>query len=307
MLVLLGGASGADSCWNGDAPPTAAAGAAAPQTGAVAATSGAQGFLGPDDFDGDFKPRAFDTFWGGEAIYHGRVVFLHLPRSEVAKVLPSDLQLAPRKLPSEPAVHPVILLFGHQTETKLVLPIGTPQVGDDYNELILLVPFVQGLDKQRWHNYVVRMYLDDDVAIQLGNDYYGLQKKKAEFQETPARLSVTRELVEYFAFQPGAAGNWMSDATAQTTLANYAEMKEIAEMPVIGRPSWTSYICSYFEWSFANAEAGSLSGTSTFLQQFDAGMAGWVALGPVANVTDGAWQVRKIRWRMGYPPFLCEF
>ena len=30
------------------------------------------GFLGPDDFVGDFRPRGCDTKFGGEATYHGR-------------------------------------------------------------------------------------------------------------------------------------------------------------------------------------------------------------------------------------------
>lgn len=300
-LALLGGASGTGSCCDGTD-----AGGAGEATRAAASAATAP-FLGPDDFEGEFEPRDGDAAWGGEAIYLGRVVFLHLARTEVAKVLPSGLQLAANESASLPDLHPVILLFGHQTETKLVYPFWTPEAGDDYNELILLVPFVQRLNHLRWHNYVVRMYLDDDLAIQLGNDYYGLRKQKAVFEETATRFAVTRDLIERFEFLPTATGAWMSDPAAEASLANYPEMKQIAAMPVIGRPSWTEFICSYFEWDFAGTQVRAISGTSEFLQPFDNGMDAWVALGPVANVTDGAWQLENFRWRIAFPPFPCEF
>jgi hypothetical protein len=300
-LALLSGASGTGSCCDGTSAIVAG------EAAGVTASTATGLFLGPDDFEGDFEPRDGDAAWGGEAVYLGRVVFLHLTRAEVVKMLPNDLQLAAKKSTSQPDLHPVILLFGRQTQTKLVYPFWTPEAGDDYNELILLVPFVQRLNQQRWHNYVVRMYLDDDLAIQLGNDYYGLRKQKAAFEETDTRFSVTRDLIERFAFQPTETGAWMSDPDAEATLDNYPEMKQIAAMPVIGRPSWADYICSYFEWDFEGAQVRSISGTSEFLQPFDTGMDSWVALGPIANVTDGAWQLEEFRWRIAFPPFPCEF
>ncbi len=302
-LAILIGTAGTDSCCD-DEPTTPTETTEAPGlTGAAQA----QGFLDTEHFDGSWKPRESDADWGGEAIYRGRVVFLHLERVEVEKVLPAALQLAAKKSPTEPELHPVVVLFGHQTETKLVYPFWTPEVGDDYRELILLVPFVQKSGHQRWHNYVVRMYLDDEWAIKLGNDYYGLQKLDADFEETPTRFSVIREWIERFEFQSTSNGPWITDAEAEANLANYPAMKEITAMPVIGTPTWADFICSYFEWHFAGTQVRSIEGTSEFLQPFNAGMDSWVDLGAIPSVTDGAWQLEKFRWRIAFPPFPCEF
>jgi hypothetical protein len=267
-------------------------------------------FLGADDFEGEFTAREGKAEFGGEAIYLGRVVFLHLARAEVQSVLPADLKLAQNTSGSLPDVHPVVLVFGHQTDTKLVYPFWTADVGEDYRELILLVPFVQRAGHSRWHNYVVRIYLEDFWAMLLGNQHYGLQKLLATFSETDADFGVIRDSVAVFASESAPSAAWQDDAAAATTLANYQQMKQILSMPILGTLTMVlgkPYVCSYFEWDFTGARVRPISTKSQFLQAFTTGMSSWVNLGILQSVPDGAWQLEKFRWRMAYPPFACEF
>lgn len=267
------------------------------------------GFLGPGDYNGSPVPNPWQTQFGGEAIYIGNVVFLHVPRTAVEPVLPSDMELAVNT--SSQQVHPVILIFGRQTETKLVYPIGNPDVGQDYKELILLIPFVQKKNGNAlWHNYVARIYLDDIPAMVAGNQYYGLQKELADFSITATAFEVFKSSIGMFRFKPTSTGAaWLDDATATATLRNYATMKQIIAMPILGQlPVTQQYVCSYFEWDLtvAGARVRTLVGTSEFLQKFRTGMDGW--LGTVfPNVPDGAWQLEKFRWRMAFPPLVCQF
>lgn len=306
-LALLGGASGTGSCCDGTD-----AGGAGEATRAAASAATAP-FLGPDDFEGEFEPRDGDAAWGGEAIYLGRVVFLHLARTEVAKVLPSGLQLAANESASLPDLHPVILLFGHQTETKLVYPFWTPEAGDDYNELILLVPFVQRLNHLRWHNYVVRMYLDNDDAIQIGNLYYGYFKQRAVLTEvaptvTLSELDVTRSLQTVFEWTAqNPSGGFVPSTSAMATLDNYQDAIEIMSMPLLGTLFGTAYICSYWDWNLQNADVRSIKVTSRFLQPPRAGTASWVSQGPVASDEKFAFEIRGLVWQMAFPALPCSF
>jgi hypothetical protein len=300
VLAVLMGTLGADSCCNGDSTPTTDS----------SESEKAASFLGPEDFEGSYEPREGDSEFGGEAKYQGRVVFLHLTRSTVAEVLPNALELAPNTSTELPEMHPVLLIFGHQTETRLVYPFWTPEVGEDYRELILIVPFVRKSGHQRWHNYVVRMYLEDFWATLLGNQHYGLKKIQANFAQTSTSFEVVLESISMFEFGATSSGARVDDDDAETTLLNYTQMKKIVGMPILGRLEdmiGKPFICSYFEWYLEDAEVRPIEGTAQFLQPFVTGMLSWQALGEIGSVADGAWELTGLRWRIGYPPFGCEW
>jgi hypothetical protein len=294
------GASGTDSCCNGDEPSTNVA-TESPTTAT---------FLGPGDFEGDFEGQPSPVEFGGEAKYLGRVLFLNLARDTVDDVLPGELELAPNTSTTLPEHHPVILLFGHQTQTALVYPFWTPEIGSDYRELILMIPFVRKTGGQYWHNYVVRMYLEDFWATLLGNQHYGLQKIRANFSETATTFEVILESISMFTSKATDNGSWTSDAEAETGLTNYTQMKKIIGMPVLGRLNEVlgkPFICSYFEWNTQDAEVRSILGTARFVEPFVTGMLSWQELGEIASVSEGAWELRGLRWRIGYPPSVCKF
>jgi hypothetical protein len=294
------GASGTDSGCNGE-------GGSSLSTIESAQT---EGFLGPDDFEGDSQGQPQEVEYGGQATYLGRVIFLHLARTTVDDVLPEELELAPNLSATLPERHPVVLLVGHQTETQLVYPFWTPDVGEDYREVILMIPFVRKTGGYYWHNYIVRMYLEDFEATVLGNQYYGLQKIQADFAETPDTLEVILNSISMFTLKATPNGDWLSDAEAEAALSNYTQMKEIVGMPILGRLDYMigkPFICSYFEWMLDEAQVRPITATARFVQPFVTGMASWQALGDIPSVAEGAWEIEELRWRIGYPPFGCGF
>ncbi len=72
-------------------------------------------------------------------------------------------------------------------------------------ESILLIPFVQHTNGPRWHAFVVRIYLDNEIAETLGNWPYGYFKQLAAFEEMQTGpthdLDVVRELAQMFEWQ----------------------------------------------------------------------------------------------------------
>lgn len=240
-------------------------------------------------------------------MYNGRLVFLNLANHLVDAVLPTDFRRA-APATATATVHPVILMFGHQTDTKWVIPGAEIEVGDDYQELILMIPFVQAADTPHWHNFVVRMYLNDDAAKYIGNWFFGYAKQDAKFQETATTFTVETSGSAAFTATAQPDGAWQSAQTSSA--ANFADMKNILDMPILGRAKSGQFVCSYFELNYANAggEMRPIKSSQQFFKPFTAAMSGWTALGAVSNVAEGAVELRGIEWRLAMPSFpSCVF
>jgi len=76
------------------------------------------------------------------------------------------------------------------------------------------------------------------------------------------------------------------------------------KMPILGTKG-TSYICSYFEWTYSFGEIRKISQSFNFVSEFVSGMSTW--LGAHSNLPQGAWQVEDMRWQLDYLPFDCKF
>src|SRR5262249_49482129 len=265
-------------------------------------------FLGPDDFVGDYRPRGCNAAFGAEAIYHGRVIAINIPDNVASKVLPSGFHLAANPV-SSPDQHPILLFLGHQTHTKYVFPGWSPPVGNDYTEVIVVVPFVQKDGSSHWHNYVARIYLDDLPALYVGNLYYGMMKEEANFTETTTTLDVYRNGVHWFQASFSSTATWTPSAVATTSLPNYRALLTMLEMPVQGTLTYLGGqpVCSYFEWNCDDVQVRPISSQVRFLEPLQTGVTSWPALGTVSGVSDGAWELQGLRWRMAFPPLDCEF
>lgn len=267
-----------------------------------------EAFLDATDFDGKYTPST-PVVLGGQSVYNGRIVFSNLPRLAVEGVLPADLQLAVNTSATK-NVHPVALMFGHQTMTSWVFPGGlTYPIGSDYLELILIVPFVQASGKTEWHNYVVRMFVDDYFAWKGGNDFFGYRKDMATLTDSASDFAVTNLISNVFAASLSDFGAWYGDGQAESTLANYRHAKEIFRMPILGTLTQypgSPYVCSHFDWNFTSSRARSLKSLHAVLQPFGTGIGAWVALGEVPGVADGAFEVEGLVWRLGLPD-VCSF
>jgi len=282
------------------------------------------GFWGPADFKGSWLSAVPLPPINAQTKYNGDIVFADLPRSVVQEVLPADLKLADNTTNTTNGTsgnHPVILIFGVQTHLSSIWPLITG-VLPDYNELILLIPFVvQKTGGQNyWQNYAVRMYLDWDGGVYGGNFLYGYRKEKAVLvrtvpSPTPPDINeqvsqvdrVSGAVTSRFVADVTSQSVWMDDATAENSLANYDAMKLIFTMPILGTlvapndPSTTAYICSYFLWDFTSANVRRETTTFQFVTNFVPNMDHWVALGQLTNTKDGGFGAYQFTWQLTYP------
>ena len=269
----------------------AAAGCAFAQSPPPASTSP---FPGPKDFQGGFVPAPGPVVNGLQADYSGTLVVLMLDRNLVQSVLPQGASLAPTKTPS--TQHPVIYLIGTQNN-----PLGvqngqpTPIPGAmTYKEMSLLVPFVVLNNGANWHNLVVRMFLDNGVAVWGGNACCAYQKFPAmlDYQNQGNQSTHTISLLGTTLFQDQEALNsafvppWNVGRPPR-----FPALRKIFEMPILGYQSffgYTQYLCTYWEWNFNNAQIASASSQFQFTTPSAPGIQGWTALGSLTNAPNGA-------------------
>ena len=272
-------------------------------------TDSKQRFLGPPDFIGTFRKPSSVPELGAQSRFCGALTFFNLPRSHVARVVPEGIELAAKQAP-KPDVHPVLLLLGRHDDLRWLLPgPGPPPLPMSYTELVLLVPFVQRRGGANWHSLATRMYLDNPLAVVLGNQSYGYAKELAALFSTCAdgalsKFETHKAGTRYFDADLRHAGNWRSHEQAETTLRNYADMQTILSMPILGIKAGR-YVCSYFQWDLSSVSIRPTITRHEFVEPFVAGMDSWTKK-PIDGVTDGAIALRDLVWRLGRP-FDCAF
>lgn len=265
-------------------------------------------FLGPDDFAGGFTPSSGPAELGLQSTYSGSVVVSMIDRTVVEKVLPTGVHLANPVVAS--TKHPVIHLIGEQREPSTLYngnPVPVPEA-EGYREMILLVPFVVRGSSTQWHNYIVRMYLDDLTAVAGGNSIYGYEKVWARLGKTETSAVTTHQVTTLLGFttwflnELQVTGTWgsLADPTA-SSLPRWADLKKIFEMPVLGSFNGV-FICSYWEWDFAGSEVAPAASKHQVVTKFRDGMEEWETMGPLVNALDGAFSIGRVRWRLAPPP-----
>ena len=257
-------------------------------------------FLGPQNFSGTYSPRCGNATVGGYANYQGNIVFTNLDRNVVQTIVPAGLKLASNTVGS--TQHPVLFMYGHQQDTSwfvggTLIPGGAP-----YQELMLLVPFVQETSGTRWHTHVVRMYLDNWTAIWIGDTFFAYAKEWGTSVESGTAVSEFSGGAQKFQANIVPNGAALTNAQAEATLPNYAAIKSILDMPVVGRRADGTLVCSYFELDFTSAMITPVRSTHQFLDPFVPTMSSWLGLGTLTNVVDGAIAVQNITWRIKQPP-----
>lgn len=261
--------------------------------------------LAAGNYQGSFDPRRSNATNGGQSTYDGTMMVALLDRSLVKQVLAPGLDLAVCNLPGA-TVHPVILLLGKQYDLCYLINGTTVSANaTPYTELILIVPFTVQPPGTKWHNFVVRMYLDNPEAIIIGDAIYAYAKLPGTFstQGTTSTVQFNAGTVFQCDVTPGAAA---SVAPGATLPPGFAEIQKIFEMPMLGYfgvnppaflPGWR-FSCSYFEWDYSNAFAAPADTTFTFVQGFTPNMSGWVSLGQLSNARSGAFSIMGLRWRL---------
>jgi hypothetical protein len=258
-------------------------------------------FLGPRDFTGTYTPRCGNATTGGNAAYHGSIVFTNLDRTIVQSIVPQELTLAANTVAS--TQHPVIVMYGRPHNSSWMVA-GTQIIpGPNYQELMLLVPFVQRPTSTKWHTHVVRMYLDDWDAIWIGNVFFAYGKEWGISVETGTEVSEFAMATQKFHANVTPNGPGRTNAQAEATLPNYSAIKTILDMPIVGRRQDGTLVCSYFELDFTGATITPVSSAHEFLDPFVPLMVGWPVLGStLTSVPDGAIAVENVNWWIKQPP-----
>ena len=176
-----------------------------------------------------------------------------------------------------------------------------------YKEMTLLIPFVQKKGESNWHNYALRMYLDNAQAVFLGNTFYGYARKLGNFVEDTNNLVVSALAGDVVRINAVAVDDWLNHEDADESLPYYRSMLEILQMPVLGRHRDGHNICSYFELNPDDALVRKLAAHVEFLSPLVPAMESWAELGRQASAPDGAFEIRALEWRIQYPPAACQF
>jgi hypothetical protein len=279
---------------------------------------GTPDFLDAGDFEGSYDTPVTNNVYRGQTDYDGYLVFANLPRTIVDDVLPTDLQLAPNVSSTYQNVHPIILLYGDQSNGTYVFPPYIPPVtlGTSYHEVVMLIPFVRQVGGTKWHNYVVRMYLDNLPAVQIGNQYYGYFKELAVLTETSTTATLSQLEVnqgpqtnfQWTAETP--SGSFVSSASATGTLDNYKHAIDIMRMPLLGTLTTLllpTYVCSFWDWNLQNADVRPVEVTSQFVQPPRSGTTSWVGQGAIVSDEKFAFEIHGLVWQLAYPPVPCSF
>jgi len=146
--------------------------------------------------------------FAGQARFNGCIAVTNWLRAEVERLLPPQLALAANASPT-PDIHPMIFVFGEQTQGAVIFARLPVPAGPDYGEFALAIPFVRHRDGRHLHVHVPRMYSSYFPATWNGNAHYGFGKAMARMEwRGPVFLmtSETGDLLLHAAVEP--AGAW---------------------------------------------------------------------------------------------------
>src|SRR4030095_9646120 len=252
------------------------------------------GFLPKEAFAGTTATRPAAPSYVGQAVFNGCIAFCNWRRDDVAAVLPGELQLATTT--SAPAFHPVAFIFGEQTEGATIFAGITFPLGVRYHEFAMAIPFVEHRPGRALHIFVPRMYSSFFPATWAGNAHYGLAKAMATIQWHEATVSITTpDGATPFGACGEPAGDWTPGSCC--TLPNFADVRAVFDMPVIGQRDDGSYVTSYFGWDFAAALVRPARATLS--------IAAPLARGIIPQTCNGlpsaTFEVQRMIWRLSWP------
>jgi hypothetical protein len=258
-------------------------------------------FLDRNAFSGPSQPApSRPGLYAGQAAFNGSIAVCNWARAAAAAALPADIELAPAARPGV-AAHPVVFVLGEQTQGATIFGGLTFPMGVDYHEILLAIPFVKHRRGTNLHVLVARMYASFFPAIWAGNAHYGFGKRMATMRVDGARYDVTMPdgtRLAHAVRQP--LGAWC--AAAQCDLRNFAAMRAMFTLPVLGRREDGSYVASYFDWDFAGARVRPARVTVAIERELAPGFLPRAC----CAVPDGAFEVRGMIWRLSWPQ-RCRF
>ena len=274
------------------------------------------GFPTSGQFAGAYVPNDSAALWGGQSTYDGSIAVTLFERAVVEPVLPPGFSLATRT--DGATTHPVIHMIGHQRNPMLLVDgFLIPALDLGYQEMTLLIPYVVANSGTMWHTFVVRMFLNDIAAIDIGNLGFAYQKEFAALPETDAPNVVDTDVMALFegdVFGSAVTQNsqWTCACDAPAVVPSWLDVQTLFAMPIVGvdvDPTSglvTRILCSYWEWDYANVYVAAASSQHDFVRICRPGMGGWI--GQCSSPPGGALMIRGLRWRLADPPTpACQF
>jgi hypothetical protein len=245
----------------------------------------------------------------GHASFIGDVVFTNVDAAVAQALLPAGHGLSLAANSVDGTMHPIVHIVGQQTRTGWSSGGISQAVDQPYDEFILLVPFVLVPGDPQWHNFVVRIYLDDDIAQVLGllfayrkrNGFVRGFPRAADFP--PTAYDVFVDGVGAFSCEHATEGPTYSGIDAPAAMPNFVAMHEIMRMPALGvDPASGKRLCSYFHWDFKPARVTPI----TTEHRYDSGFVPVDMSGvPMRSVNEGGFCVDGLGWELALPPFSC--
>lgn len=273
--------------------------------------TGSTTFIAPGDFtegidDAAHRPKRPPAQSIGFSTFEGLVVFANVDRRTLEALLPTGLALASNG--KHPGLHPVLHIAGQQSNTGAEEG-GVTFPGVDYREFILLVPFVLHDNSSQWHNFVVRMYLDNEIAKEIGKLF--AYRKLTGFTDLTVgsivRIGVMDEAGNqlFLSQDPRIRGGFSgSAADALARLPNFPDIVRILGMPMLGvDPKTEARECSYFDLGFDKATITAITSEFQYFKDFRPPQ---LAPDLRTSVADGAIRVEGVSWRLQFPPGECE-
>lgn len=258
-------------------------------------------FLGKESFAGPCATvNAVTGSFVGRADFNGCIAFCNWRKEDVAAVLPADLELA-ENISSTPEVHPVAFIFGEQTAGATIFAGVTFPMGVSYHEFAMAIPFVRHRRGRYLHTFVPRMYSSFPPATWAGNAHYGLAKEPASMRwHRPLFVIATPGGGLLFHASVEPAGDWAPGPRAE--LANFAAMRAVFSLPVVGRRHDGTYVASYFGWDFGAARVR----PARAWLSIDAALVEGLAPRWCTALAPGTFEVGRMTWKLSWPD-ACRF
>jgi hypothetical protein len=255
-----------------------------------------EGFLGQDFFRGPSVAAPCPTFVG-QADFNGCIAFCNWSRDDVARILPADLELAVNVSPT-PDLHPLVFIFGEQTQGATIFGGMTFRMGVRYHEFGMAIPFVKHRRGQHLHTFVPLMCSSYFPATWAGNAHYGFAKRMATMRWEDSLFVMTKPqgaLLLHISVEP--AGEWVPGAACD--LPNFGGMRSIFALPVLGRRRDGTYVQSYFGWDYAEARVRAARAAVSI----DAALVEGLTPRTCTSLGSATFEVQGMAWRLSWPEF----
>lgn len=234
-------------------------------------------------------------------------VTLAMDIKAVNSMLPDSLQLVPQPKFSKQGLHPVVFLFGQHSQYSISFTGKDHMLKNNYNEFILVVPFVREKNKSLVYWYFPKLYLNQDFPIQAGKPY-GFNKfyEEIDVQFNNGHLSQMRvgNKIDIRLEKDGSIFQMLTHGGSAI-----ATQMKIIHLPVIGFLPNGQKRCSQFYWSYLRSMLTparvKISVTDQALPGISARTFDIRGIGatPEMNTLGGAFM--KSRWHISLPK-ICD-